>query len=105
MATASAAAAKALGLMVQDNLVSEPIIAKVDRNLCSGCQACVAACPFHAIEAMEIEDRMLKRKRIVAEVIRGVCTGCGNCTAVCRMSAIDLDGFSNMQIMEEIGAL
>jgi heterodisulfide reductase subunit A2 len=105
VATASAAAAKVLGLMVQDNLVSEPIIAKVDRNLCSGCQACVAACPFHAIEAVEIEDRMLKRKRIVAEVIRGVCTGCGNCTAVCRMSAIDLDGFSNMQIMEEIMAL
>ncbi|MDP2940868.1 MAG: CoB--CoM heterodisulfide reductase iron-sulfur subunit A family protein [Candidatus Omnitrophota bacterium] len=105
VATASAASVKALGLLVQDKLEREPLIAKVDNNLCSGCQACVAACPFSAIEAKEIEDRAQKRKRIVAEVIESVCTGCGNCTAVCRMSAIDLEGFSNWQIMEEIEAL
>lgn len=105
VATASAASVKALGLLVQDKLEREPLIAKVDNNLCSGCQACVAACSFSAIEVKEIEDRVQKRKRIVAEVIEGVCTGCGNCTAVCRMSAIDLEGFSNRQIMEEIEAL
>jgi heterodisulfide reductase subunit A2 len=105
VATASAASVKALGLLIQDKLEREPLIAKVDNNLCSGCQACVKACPFSAIEAKEIEDRMLKRKRIVAEVIEGVCTGCGNCAAVCRMSAIDLEGFSNRQIMEELEAL
>jgi heterodisulfide reductase subunit A2 len=105
VATASAASVKALGLMVQDKLEREPLIAKVDNDLCSGCQACIAACPFSAIEVKEIEDRAQKRKRIVAEVIAGVCTGCGNCTAVCRMSAIDLEGFSNRQIMEEIESL
>ncbi len=105
VATASAASVKALGLLIQDKLEREPLIAKVDNNLCSGCQACIKACPFSAIEAKEIEDRMQKRKRVVAEVIEGVCTGCGNCTAVCRMSAIDLEGFSNRQIMEEIEAL
>lgn len=105
VATASAASVKALGLLIQDQLEREPIIAKVDRNLCSGCQSCIEACSFSAIEAKEIEDRALKRKRIVAEVIEGVCAGCGNCTAVCRMSAIDLEGFTNRQIMEEIEAL
>jgi heterodisulfide reductase subunit A len=105
VATASAASVKALGLLVQDRLEREPLIARVDRNLCSGCQACIQACSFSAIEAKEIEDRLLKRKRTVAEVIEGVCTGCGNCTAVCRMPAIDLEGFSNRQIMEEIEAL
>ena len=105
VATASAASVKALGLLVQDRLEREPLIAKVDKDLCSGCQACIESCPFNAIEAKEIEDRMLKRKRVVAEVIEGVCTGCGNCTAVCRMSAIDLEGFSNRQIMEEIEVL
>lgn len=105
VATASAASVKALGLLIQEKLEREPLIAKVDINLCSGCQSCVEACPFNAIEAKEIEDRLLKRKRTVAEVIEGVCTGCGNCTAVCRMSAIDLEGFSNRQIMEEINAL
>jgi len=105
VATASAASVKALGLMIQDRLEKEPLIAKVDRSLCSGCKACIAACPFSAIEMKEIEDRALKQKRSVAEVIEGVCTGCGNCTAACRMSAIDLEGFTNRQIIEEIEAL
>jgi heterodisulfide reductase subunit A len=105
VATASAASVKAIGLLIQDMLEREPLIAKVDKNLCSGCQACIKACPFNAIEVKEIEDRAQRRNRIVAEVIEGVCTGCGNCTAVCRMSAIDLEGFSNRQIMEEITAL
>jgi len=105
VATASAASVKALGLMVQDKLEREPLIARVDKNLCSGCQACIEACSFNAIETKEIEDKALKRKRTLVEVIEGVCTGCGNCTAVCRMSAIDLEGFSNRQIMEEIEVL
>jgi heterodisulfide reductase subunit A2 len=105
VATASAASVKALGLMVQDNLVREPLVANVNDQLCSGCLACLEACTFHAIEEKEIEDRMLKRRRTVARVIEGICTGCGNCTAVCRMSAMDLAGFSNIQIMEEIEAL
>lgn len=105
VATASAASVKALGLLLQDKLAREPLIAKVDENLCSGCKVCIMACPFSAIEEKEIEDRALKRKRTVAKVIEGVCTGCGNCTAVCRMSAIDLEGFTNRQIMEEIESL
>jgi heterodisulfide reductase subunit A len=105
VATASAASVKALGLMVQEKLVREPLIAKVKEELCSGCRACIQACPFSAIEEEEIEDRKLKRKRTVAKVLEAVCTGCGNCSAVCRMAAIDLEGFSDRQIMEEIKAL
>jgi heterodisulfide reductase subunit A len=105
VATASAASVKALGLLVQDSLVKEPLISKVNENLCSGCFACIKACPFNAIEEKELEDRKLKKKRKVAHVIEGVCTGCGNCTAVCRMTAIDLEGFTNAQIMKEIDAL
>lgn len=105
VATASAASVKALGLLVQDTLEREPLVSRVDKNLCSGCQACIKACVFNAIEPKEIEDRAQKRKRIVAEVIEAVCTGCGNCTSVCRMSAIDLEGFTNTQIMEEIKAI
>ncbi len=105
VATASAASVKALGLMVQDRLEREPLIAEVDPRACSDCRACIEACPFTAIEEEEIFDKSIKKKRIVARVIEGVCTGCGNCTAACRMSAIDLKGFSNRQIMEEIEVL
>ncbi len=87
----------------QEKLEKEPLVARVDKNLCSGCLSCIAACPFNAIEKKEVEDRGYRR--IVAEVIGGVCSGCGNCAAVCRMSAIDLEGFTNRQIMEEIEAL
>ncbi|MDO8525848.1 MAG: CoB--CoM heterodisulfide reductase iron-sulfur subunit A family protein [Candidatus Omnitrophota bacterium] len=105
VATASAAAVKVLGLLMQDRLEKEPLIAKVNTDLCSGCEACVVACPFRAIEMKEIEEKPAKRKRSVARVIEGVCTGCGNCAAVCRMAAIDLEGFSDKQIMGEIEAL
>lgn len=105
VATASAASVKALGLMVQDRLARDPLIAKVDPQVCSGCCACIEACPFSAIEEEEFQDRWLKKNRTVVKVIEGVCTGCGNCTAVCRMSAIDLAGFSDRQIMEEIEVL
>ncbi|MBU4342432.1 MAG: CoB--CoM heterodisulfide reductase iron-sulfur subunit A family protein [Candidatus Omnitrophica bacterium] len=105
VATASAASVKALGLMVQDKLAREPLIASVNQDLCSGCLACLKACPFSAIEEDEIEDRKLRRKRTVAKVREAVCTGCGNCTAVCRMAAIDLEGFTNTQIMEEVETL
>jgi heterodisulfide reductase subunit A len=105
VATASAASVKALGLMVQDKLTREPLIAMVNQDLCSGCLACLKACPFTAIEEEELEDKKLRKKRIVVKVREAVCTGCGNCTAVCRMAAIDLEGFSNTQIMEEVGAL
>ncbi len=105
VATASAASVKALGLMVQDKLAREPLIARVIPELCSGCRACIEACPFSAIETEEIEDLRLRRKRTVVKVIEGVCTGCGICTTACRMSAIDLEGFSNRQIMEELAVL
>ncbi|MBU4149524.1 MAG: CoB--CoM heterodisulfide reductase iron-sulfur subunit A family protein, partial [Candidatus Omnitrophica bacterium] len=105
VATASAASVKALGLMVQDKLAREPLIAKVNQDLCSGCLACLKACPFNAIEEDEIEDHKFRRKRTVAKAREAVCTGCGNCAAVCRMAAIDLEGFSNAQIMEEVEAL
>ncbi|MFH1784775.1 MAG: CoB--CoM heterodisulfide reductase iron-sulfur subunit A family protein [bacterium] len=105
VATASAASVKALGLMVQDKLEREPLIAKVKADFCSGCKACIEACPFTAIEEELIYDRRIKKERTVAKVLEGVCTGCGNCTAVCRMAAIDLEGFSNGQIMGELEAL
>jgi heterodisulfide reductase subunit A len=105
VATASAASVKALGLLLQDKLAREPLIAVVNQELCSGCRACIQACPFSAIEEEEIQDRRLKKKRIVARVLEAVCTGCGNCAAVCRMAAIDLEGFSNRQIMKELEVL
>ena len=50
---------------------------------CDGCQACVEACPFKAIEGDPGGQH-----RIVA----GRCIGCGECRKVCPVAAIDMVG-------------
>ena len=99
VATASAASAKAIGIISQDQLTLEPQIARVNPDICSGCLICLDVCPFGAIE-----EEVVKGKR-VAKVIESLCHGCGTCAAACRTGAIDLAGFTDEQIMEEVLSL
>ncbi|MCX8168686.1 MAG: CoB--CoM heterodisulfide reductase iron-sulfur subunit A family protein [Candidatus Methanomethylicia archaeon] len=80
IAQASAAAAQAIKLLSKDYIKSEPYIAKVITEKCSGCWMCISACPYNAIRA----DRM----RNVAEVDSGACMGCGICASACPVKAI-----------------
>jgi heterodisulfide reductase subunit A len=105
VAQASAAASKTLGLFSRPELEREPIIARVNRITCVHCRACINACPYGAIQDFEIKDRSGKVLRVVAEVNEGLCQGCGTCVAVCRSNSIDLDGFTDEQILSEIVAL
>ncbi|MDR1571546.1 MAG: CoB--CoM heterodisulfide reductase iron-sulfur subunit A family protein [Clostridiales Family XIII bacterium] len=104
---ASAAAAKVIGLLNKSEMETSPMISAVERDKCSGCGACVGICPYKAITLQEIDDRLgAKRiKREVASVNSGLCQGCGACTAACRTGALDLLGFRNGQILEEVDAL
>jgi heterodisulfide reductase subunit A-like polyferredoxin len=34
-----------------------------------------------------------------------LCKGCGICTASCRMNAVDLNGFTNEEVLSQIAAL
>jgi heterodisulfide reductase subunit A len=105
VAQASAAASKALGLFSRPELEREPIVARVNRITCVHCRACINACPYGAIQDFEIKDRSGKVLRVVAEVNEGLCQGCGTCVAVCRSNSIDLDGFTDEQILAEIVSL
>lgn len=100
VATASAASVKALGLFTHDFLSVEPIVAQVNQRICNGCFDCKAVCSFSAIEEETARDG-----RKVAKVIESVCHGCGNCVSACRVCAIDLAGFTNEQIFDEVAAL
>jgi len=102
IATASAAAAKALILFSQESLAGEPLVAHVDTGLCASCFACEEVCPFGAIERTEIRDAISRKNREVANVNKTLCHGCGNCTVVCRSGASDLAGFSHEQILAEL---
>lgn len=107
VAQASAAAAKAIGLLNKAKLVNNPCVSKVDESLCSGCLACTKMCPYDAIESEEIDinDHGKISKKIVAKVNEALCQGCGGCTVTCRPGAIDLKGFTNKQILAEVDAI
>ncbi|MEM2988672.1 MAG: CoB--CoM heterodisulfide reductase iron-sulfur subunit A family protein [Candidatus Bathyarchaeia archaeon] len=99
VAKGSAAAAKAIGLLAQDSILSEPMTAIVDMAKCSGCMLCEEVCPFDAIEPQVV------RGRRVARVSEELCKGCGSCAAACRSGAINLRGFTHQQLLAEVEAL
>ncbi|PID73850.1 MAG: disulfide reductase [Desulfobacterales bacterium] len=96
----SATASKVLSLFSRDQLESDPQIAEVNLNRCIGCFKCVKTCPFGAIT--EGEDRFKNPK---AEVLETVCQGCGVCSVTCPQSAIQLQHFTDNQILAEVNAL
>jgi heterodisulfide reductase subunit A len=99
VAQASAAAAKVGVLFAKADLTREPEVARINEATCAACWACAEACPYHAIERVE-----LKRKR-AARVNPGLCMGCGTCVAVCRSKSADIDGFTEQQIYSMVEAL
>jgi heterodisulfide reductase subunit A len=105
VAQASASAAKSLELLTRTELSREPMTARVDETLCMACFECVQVCPYHATERVEIKDREGRVIRMVARVNPAMCEGCGSCVAGCRVGALDLAGFTDMQIFQQLGAL
>jgi heterodisulfide reductase subunit A len=100
VAQGSAAAAKALVLLSRDKLESDPQVARVNPKRCIGCGKCVSVCPFGAIRL--VETRFGTQ---VAEVVEAVCQGCGVCNVACMDKAIQLDHFTDDQILAEVNAL
>ncbi len=105
---ASAAAAKALGLLAKDKLSCNPCVAHSNEMMCNGCSSCANVCPYGAIT---YSDKDFSRRkdgsmiRRVASVNEAVCQGCGACTVACPSGAMDLKGFSTSQIMAEVDAI
>ncbi len=96
---ASAAASKVLGLLSNDEIAREPLIAEVNPARCAGCMDCMEVCFFAAIE----EEEYMGRK--VASVLPGVCQGCGACVAQCVDGAMEMMFSTDEQIHAEITAL
>ncbi len=105
VAMASAAAAKALVLFGSDKLEREPVIARVNEDICAGCFYCKKVCPYNAVEVREILTREGVKIKEVAYVNEGLCQGCGTCTATCPSKSVELAGFNNEEIFAQIAAL
>lgn len=97
--SALSAATKSFSYISKGTLETEPIIARIDQDACSWCDKCSNACPFDAIEQIEMGGRT------VASVNPMVCKGCGMCTPVCPVDAINLIGYTSEEIMSMIDAL
>ncbi|MBR3870532.1 MAG: CoB--CoM heterodisulfide reductase iron-sulfur subunit A family protein [Clostridia bacterium] len=107
VAQAGAAAVKAIGLLAKDKLTTNPCTAQADILLCNGCSTCANVCPYGAIsyENIQINDHGIREERRVAVVNNALCQGCGACTVACPSGAMDLQGFSNRQILAEVDAI
>jgi heterodisulfide reductase subunit A len=78
-------------------MLSEGIIASINKERCSGCKLCVRVCPYEAISFIETEN--------VAQVNEVLCKGCGNCAACCPSAACFVQNFQDLQILAEVDAL
>ena len=107
VAQSSGAAAKAICLLVKDKLKNNPCTAHPNENACNGCGQCANVCPYGAISYIDKDFRGPNRTTItrhVSQVNTAMCQGCGACTVTCPSGAMDLNGFSNKQILAEVDA-
>ncbi len=97
VAQAGCAAVKVLALFANEYITSEPIVAAVDEEICSGCGLCVKACSYDA--------RKMDEKSHVAIVEEILCQGCGACASACPSGATELKNFATEQIVAMVDAV
>ncbi len=97
--SALAAAAKSWSYISKGQLELEPVVAVVNKEACTWCNACADACPFDAIEKVQEDGKE------IAHLNTSVCKGCGMCLPVCPEDAIDLVAYSNREIESMIDML
>lgn len=108
VAQSSGAAAKAICLLVKDSLKNNPCTAHSDEMLCNGCGQCANVCPYGAITYIDKDFRGPNRTTVtrhISQVNTAMCQGCGACTVACPSGAMDLNGFSNKQILAEVDSV
>jgi heterodisulfide reductase subunit A len=91
VAQASGAAAKVLQLFSHERMTQSPLVATVTAELCSGCGACVLACPYQA--------RAIHPVWNIATVNASLCQSCGACVVACPNKASQVHNWRPDQIM------
>ncbi len=61
--------------------------AKVDKEVCKGCQKCVERCHFDAVQLEKVPDS----KKVKAAIDSEKCFGCGLCVSTCESKALTLE--------------
>lgn len=96
IATAQAAAQRALVTLSREEVQAGSVVAGVRKSLCSLCERCIAACPYGARTRSEEPDSI-----VIDEL---ACQGCGACASVCPNSASVVRGYGDRQVMAMLDA-
>ncbi len=96
VATARAAAQRALAILVQERLPAGRLVSLVRHSLCSLCRRCIQACPYGARRLDEENERI--------EVDALMCQGCGACAAECPNGAAVVQGCDERRMLGVIDA-
>ncbi|MGQ9822570.1 MAG: 4Fe-4S binding protein [Thermogutta sp.] len=82
------------------------LVARIDPDLCSGCEACIAVCPVACIRLDRVDDEFGFSRR-VCRIVEERCIGCRLCIRlpkpresgyllrICPWEAIDLVPFAD----------
>ncbi len=93
---AQAAAGRALTILNKPALPIRRDVSEVIARKCSGCEACISACPYHA--------RILDPDEKIAVVLEPLCQACGTCAMVCPNGATLIRGNRRGQVFNMIDA-
>jgi heterodisulfide reductase subunit A2 len=94
VAQGSAAAAQAMRLMCQGEILMDAACAEVQEEFCSGCRICNDLCSYTAISYDETKK--------VSVINSALCKACGTCVAACPSGAIIGRQFTDEQIYAQI---
>lgn len=99
VAHGSGAAAQAAAILSESKWIVEPLVARVNEDLCSGCGVCESVCSYDAVRIEEIAGKKL------AKVTEGLCRGCGICGAACPVGAIKMPHYTKDQVVAQVKAV
>lgn len=86
------AASKINAIIRGGKIVLDPIIARVNSDLCTWCGKCAEVCEYDAVSEVDINGKK------IAAINKATCKGCGICAPVCPVNAIDIAQYSDAEI-------
>jgi heterodisulfide reductase subunit A-like polyferredoxin len=97
IAQAQGAAARALGILAQEEMNVGGAVAQVDPQKCAICLTCLRTCPYGVPRVDQAEG--------VVVIDPAACQGCGNCASACPRKAIEVMHHRDRQFVAKIGGI